>query len=356
MSAWPKTPGAGVAWLSKLILFLVINFLSYGAPAQSDEDTISTPKKDRALSSCTLVSKGPKIYRGEWPKEAKSVVKSFVQNVSEAKASGINHLFHPRLKLKNDFGEKFYYSLKNKYKGKWDLSLFRAWAIKNPDEFKDPVACQEDGIILTPLYGYTSQIAVWLQLMSTSELGRIFLLVVPTKGSWKIGAIHLQQWTFQGEDYASWAKRGLEAKGRDLVKSHIYFDISQKMLFGGSFIEYPIKKEILEEQEKVFNKDRWLDLIHNELGLNEIAYVGTLLPPEGPGILARFRTNMELNNETIQKKCVTAGRKFMKKGWIMEGTGGVRCDFILPKEPLNRPGILGGQYFSVEDLKNSKFR
>tara|TARA_B100001094_G_scaffold324845_1_gene378098 strand:- start:790 stop:1908 length:1119 start_codon:yes stop_codon:yes gene_type:complete len=313
------------------------------------------PALEKKSANCTIISKVPKISEGQWPDEAKKLVSQLIENISENNSSSLKKLFHSRLKITEDFGEKLYYSLKSRYKGRWNFSLFRVWSINNPDEFKTPILCHEDEVKITPLFGYRNQIGVWLQLMSSTELGRIFVVIVPTKGTWKVGAIHLQQWTYMGKDYAVWANKGLKAENRDLVKAHIYYDIAQKMLFGGNLLEYPIKDKIIEQQNKALSKTKWLTMATETFNLNDPVYIGTLLTDSGPGILIRFRVQEEINNESFQKICVATGKKLISHNWLEHQSGGLRCDFILPKESINKPGVLGSQYFSFQDIKSSKY-
>ena len=344
--------------LNKASTFLV--FILVVVPSNSSFSSPTTQAKKLKIevfgnsqkSECQILNKGPSLSsrKGPWPTSVTSLVSTFIETMKEGSANDINKLFHAKIKLKKDFGEKIYYSLKRKYQTPWDITVNRLWALNNPSEFKEPITCITDQVILTPHFGYSFQYGVWLQIMSKTELGRIYLTIVPSQKKWVFAAIHLQQWTFMGKDAEYWTEKGLQQAAQQKVKAHISLDIAQKMLFGGSLIEFPFKNKLINHQDSVFSKDEWLASAKKISAPEDLVYIGTLLAPEGPGIVARMRTLKEISMQTAQTKCKILGRKFFKKDWIGHKSGGLRCDFVYPREPITKRGILGSQYFTIPEL------
>jgi hypothetical protein len=301
-------------------------------------------------AACSILSRGPYVNLKETDSGLEKFVGDFLAKLKE-KDSKITPFFHERLRLKDDFGDKLFSSLKVTYKQPWDFSIFRVFALNSPHGDKSDINCPEDNVVVTTAYGYPLQLGVWVQLLSQSELGRILAMVAPTKSGWRVVGLHMQQWTQNGKDYEAWRQEssGYRAKGNEPL-AYLSSDVSQKMLFGGTFLTFPVVTEIIAERDAVMTKENLRKRIGALLPDRDIPYAGTVLAEDGPGWLIRERLTQDQPTNELMRRCLAAGKKLISDGWITKDWGGINCNFLLPGEPAENPGKLGGFYFSQKDI------
>lgn len=309
-----------------------------------------TNGSSKETKSCRVVSKGPKVHLNSIDPKLETLITSFIEAIKNHKPDKFKSLFHKKTKVKADIGDRILSILKNSYKKPWDVTVFRVFALNNMDGDKSAIHCKSDQVSITPIFGYKFQVGAWIQIMAQNELARLYLATAPTNNQWKAVGLHIQQWTFEGMDHEGWINTGLELAKTNKVRSHMSFDVAQKLLFGGDFLTFDVKHKILEEIDLQLSKTSWLELANQKLGDGNIVYIGTLLAPEGLGILLRYRVDKQLTMTEVQKKCRSSGNKLLKLKWLARNKGGIRCEYILPREDPDKEGILGSQYFTYKDL------
>lgn len=332
---------------------LVCALLSFTASIRAETPTaqekifISQPSKP----TCKVVSKGPQVKLESVNKSLHETLSKFVTAVKENQADALKPLFHRKTKVKKDIGERLLAPLRGRYRRPWDLTVFRVYALASPKGEKATIPCEEDDIALINIFGYELQFGAWVQLMGQNDLARLYVALAPTKGAYKIVGLHNQQWTFEAQDYQRWLQKGLEARSKNLsVLSHMRLDIAQKLLFGGNFITFNIKDKIIAERDRVLPKDAWTKMAADEFKDGELVYTGTIMPQEGLGILVRYRVPQYLSKDQIMANCMKTGKKALQLGWLAKGRGGIRCEYLLPREDVSKEGIMGSQYLTYTDL------
>lgn len=312
---------------------------------------------DPKVPACVVADRGPGISVEKVDLKLDQFLEAILSNLRHEEHQKFREMFHPRAKAPHDIGEKIFANIKNTYEKPWQFSVFRLWALYDAEASKEHIPCPGDeGVTLTTRYGYPLQFGLWLQVMGQNELGRIFVAVVPDRtGAWKIGGWHFQQWTHQGKDSSQLVQEALAAENnKDIITAYVKLDVAQKMLFGGEFLTYPVKEEILKHRASLLKSEDWLERVKNVSKNPEVVYAGTALGKDGIGYLLRQRVPGELTVEDLRKKCDYLASNLREAKWIHEQTGGLKCEFLMPGETLEREGKLGGFYLTRQDILVAK--
>lgn len=232
-----------------------------------------------------------------------------------------------------------------------DVSIYKLWALNTVDGTPKAVTCEDEGVTVYPLYGYPLQFGLWLQVQGKTELGRIFISIVPAEGRWNIGSYHFHQWTHAGKDPGDWVKEAFQAKTEgDLVGAHMRFDLANKLLHAGKFLEIPAAVDAVAARDAVMTNDKFQETVRMGAKTEDVPFVATLLVVDGVGILYRMRMAGEISTEEIKKRCLTQAEAVKKSPWA-KGVTGIRCSFLLPKEAAEKEGAMGGIYIALSEVK-----
>ena len=303
-----------------------------------------------AKRACKIVSKNPAGSVTDYP-ELTNTLQKLLDGLNKGAATDLVPLFHPQLKVKTKQVAAALTSISRISGKNVQASLFRAYAVNNPDGDPQPTECAEDGLLITPLYGHRVQLAVWIQAQGADEVSRIYADFVPTKDTWLIGAWNVQQWTHSGQDYGEWrtkAKKMLE--GKQLVASWIFYDIAIKLLDGGKFLNFPVEKDVVAEQASIFGNKTLLEVLAPKLPLDKLVYASSLFSRHGAALLLRFGIENEWSANAIREHCRAKFRSLWDDGLARE-LAGIRCDYVLPKESPSKEGTLGGIFIDQASLK-----
>lgn len=338
------------SFFTKLVLLCIFSHASFAAAV--DETALQNKLfKDVQQPACKIVSRGPGVKLQDVDKSLNDFVQTLYQKLQEGSGKDFKPFFHPQLRVKSDIGERIMAIFGKTYRKPWQFSVYRVYAMFSPKADKVEVACPEDQIVLSGRYGYKIQFGVWLQIMGQNELGRVFLAISPREDKWFITGWHFQQWSQSGKDFEAWTKAGTDAfNAKKPVLAHMYFDVAQKLLFGGEFVDFDVKKQVLAARDQAMTKDAWLEKVQALLKSKSEIYVGTLLAEDGVGILLREQVSTAYATNELQKRCLAKGKALLKEGWLAAGSGGLRCEFVFPGEDPEREGKLGSLYFTRKDL------
>ena len=185
--------------------------------------------------------------------------------------------------------------------------------------------------------------------MGQKELGRLHITLVPTKGRWNIGSFHLQQWTHEGKDFATWAEEGeknlhMDAKSAAFVK----LDLAQKLLNGGGYLKINLRDEVIAMRNKASDPKEWESTISSALVGWNTAYVSSMLVEGGAGILVRISISKEITSDQMVQECQKISAALKSKN-LHHHLMGVRCNFLLPKEDPKKDGLLGGLFVAFNN-------
>lgn len=300
--------------------------------------------------ACKVISKNPTGAVADNPSLTNTLQK-LLDAMNKNSPSDLVPLFHPQLKVKTKQVAAALTSISRISGKNVQSSLFRAFALNNPDGDPQPTECADDGIMIRPLYGHRVQVAVWIQAQGADEVSRVYADLVPTKDAWLIGAWNVQQWTHAGQDYNEWrtqAQKMLESK--QLVAAWIFYDIAIKLLDGGKFLNFPVGKEITAEQTKVLAGKSLMDVVAPKFPSEKLVYVSSLFSRHGAALLLRFGLENEWSANAIREHCRTKFRYLLDDG-LARDLAGIRCDYVLPKESPSKEGIMGGIFVDQDSLK-----
>ncbi|MBC7532138.1 MAG: hypothetical protein H7318_11200 [Oligoflexus sp.] len=306
--------------------------------------------------NCELLSRGPGVALQDSEVTLHSFLEKVIDDLQQDKFQHLSEYFHPRAKVKSDLGEKIRSIIMNRYNAPLQYSIFRVWRVTSPSASKQILEnCPEsDGAKIITSFGYSKQFAVWIQIMSQNELGRLILSVAPDKGKVSIVGFRIQQWTQSGEDWRTWAGKAEAAEAKkDPKLAYLAYDISQKLLDGKDFVTYPIQPVLIQKRDEMFSQAKLIEAVNKDLGITTTAYVGTLLAKEGSGMFLREYIAKELPTSTLRDMCASHGHTLQKTGWLSQSQG-LRCNYIFKgMDPLHDSG-LGGFYITADDLKPNK--
>ncbi len=303
-----------------------------------------------AKRACKVISKNPSGVVSENPALTNTLQK-LLDALNKSSPTDLAPLFHPQLKVRTKQVAVALTSISRISGKNVQASLFRAYAINNPDGDPQPTECVEDGLMVRPLYGHRVQVAVWIQAQGADEISRIYADLVPTKDAWLIGAWNVQQWTHAGQDYNEWrAKAQKSVESKQAVAGWIFYDIAIKLLDGGKFLSFPVEKDIAVEQAKVLSGKTLLESLTPKFPSEKLVYVSSLFSRHGAGLLLRFGLESEWSANAIREHCRAKYRQLLDDG-LARDLAGIRCDYILPKESTTKEGVLGGIFVDQASLK-----
>ena len=261
-------------------------------------------------------------------------------------------LFHPQIKVKLAQIKAALISIHRISGSKTDATMFRAYAMNNLPGDSGAVSCDEDGLRLHPLYGHPLQAGVWIQALGEEEVTRIYVVLIPSKDKWLIGAWHVQQWTHAGKDYINWRQEGEDlANKKQDIAAWVYFDIAVKLLDGGKFIVFPVAEDIAAERSKVLGPKTILDILSAKFSSDKLVYANSLFSRKGASILLRFGIPGEWSANAIKEHCRSKFKQLSQEPW-MKSVAGIRCDYVMPKESTQKEGALGGIFIDQASLAN----
>lgn len=311
--------------------------------------TDNKPAKPEA--QCIRLSRGPGVDLETANPGLHQLLTKLMQHLNKRESKNFQKLFHPRAKVEHDFGERVFSILGHRYDKPWIFSVFRVWAILHPEKQRVSISCEDEAeYTINSRYGYERQYGVWLQIMGQNELGRIFLAISPVNDQLWITGFHIQQWTHLGHDWEYWTLQGNKAlEEKDRLKAYVHYDVAQKLLVGGDFINHIARDEIINQRNQLYTPEKLIAEIQEALKDNKIVYAATILSRDGTGLLVREMLSKIPSTHDLQKRCHQFGKTLYEKARL-KGDGGVRCSFIVPGEAIDKEGQLGGFYLSQQDL------
>lgn len=357
-SIFQRNPrAAAAAWRNRIfaaLVFFAPPLLGAQPPPSNPPSSPAAPAElPKPSETCELLSRGPGVDLASTEVTLHTQLESILKDLKEDDLSGFAKYFHPRARVKRDIGEKFKSIVSSRYNSPLQYSIFRVWRIKTPGSGKAVLDdCPEaDGARIIGAYGYDKQYAVWIQIMGQNELGRLFLSITPDKDKLLIAGFRIQQWTQNGDDWRVWVGRAEQAEAnKNLKEAYFDYDVSQKLLEGKDLVVYPVQAAILHKRDEIFTQANLVAAMNKDLGIDSIAYAGTLLAKEGTGLFIRETIKGEKPSSELQDMCLQRGLSFRKSGWLKESQG-IRCNFLFKGMDPQKDSPLGGFYLAPEDLK-----
>ena len=346
-------------WPSTKVFLSVALLLSQPLWAEVDSFPIN-PSQVKGLTqkifpdtlrvSCRTLSRGPKSELGDF-ESVGPFVKKTIEHLQNEEWTKLVSLFHPLVRGRDDLGEKIAATFRHKYEKPWQFSVYREWAIHTVNGDPLEVPCDDGALTVTSRYSYPLQFAVWLQVMGSNEIGRVFMIVVPGEKDWRIAAWHISQWSHQGKDAAYWAKDAGEANAKgDKVAASIKYDVAQKLLDVGKLLFLNEREKLSQERDKIMAKAELLSIVNKTLKTDGIVYTASILAEDGAGLSIRERIKVEEPTHDLMRRCIQRGKTLISGKVLSPALGGLRCSYVLPQEPAESDGQLGGFFYTQKEL------
>ncbi len=297
------------------------------------------PKK----ASCLPVKADLKGRGSDLPSNLSEKIGEILQALNKGSDRGLQPLFHPRLNTSLGAISTMLAKLDQTYGKPLQFSIARIWAVNTVDGNPKPLLCETEHVELTPMYGYPLQFGLWVQVLGVSELGRIYISLVPTVDGWYIGAWHVMQWTHDGKDYLVWAEEASKEKSPQLA--YAKFDIALKLVEGSRFLEFSDLPRLTNLRDQVLKKEHWEKSIKESIPAQgfQVVRAATLLVPGGAGVLLGLEFPGEVSLVKMKEICQKISSSVGKlKEW--QGFKGIRCNFYLPGEDQKQDGVQGGLF------------
>lgn len=345
------SPGVNETEASKIIdnNVVVANAVDINSPKESLRKRIFGNMIE--TRACQQVQIHPKGGIDTLDKDLDTFLKDLIGAIQSRKELALQPLFHKRLNIPIPAITETFSRVDSLLGPPLEVSIYRLWALNTVDGSTKGIDCSGEGITIYPQYGYPLQFGLWLQLMGKNELGRIFVSIVPADGRWNIGVFHSQQWTHTSMDGSVWLEEGKKSVSKELKEAaFVKFDLAQKLLDGGGFIELAQRSEAIEARDRLMSKADWEQSIKKILSGFDVIYSSSLLVLDGAGILTRLQVPEELSMVAIKEKCNQVAKKIRSTPWGAD-LGGLRCAFNLPTEDPKKDGAMGGIYLSFSELK-----
>jgi hypothetical protein len=263
-------------------------------------------------------------------------------------------LFHPRLNVSLNTLSEILARMDNTYGAPLDTSVYRLWALNTIDGTPQVLKCIDDNVQVYAQYGYPLQFGVWLQIMGTKELGRIYLSLVPATGRWNIGGFHVQQWTHESKDAMAWMAEAEKDLSKGYTESAFAkIDVATKLADGGKLLEMTSYPDLVKKRDSIQSRQDWEKSIQSAIKPAKAIYTATLLVNGGAGILVRQGIDAEISVENIKKDCHQIATRLASQPWS-KGLVGVRCGYNFPKEDPKTDGALGGIFIPFMEVASKK--
>ncbi len=349
---------------SRLLVASFASFFVAGAPlAAEEENVLIKPADPAAVSPKEALRK--QIFEGTLDKHACATVRSDVEKeidfflrllleaLKKDDAKALHPLFHPQLNATFAQMEETFGRMDLVYGKRTDVSLYRLWALNTVDGAPTGVACDGGEAQVFPLYGHPLQFAAYFSIMGQSELGRLYVGIVPAEGRWNIGSFVIQPWTHNGKDFQAWMKEGLaHATAGHRESAYVKYDLAWKLLEAGNYLELPVRNDVAKTRDAQMLPADWEKKVREIIeakGDEKAVFISTMLVVEGAGILARLRVNADVSLADVKSRCVAISRRLLETNWAAD-LAGIRCQYNLPGEPDQKDGIIGGQFLPFADV------
>lgn len=277
-----------------------------------------------------------------------SVVEAISTGLKKGDVASLAPLFHPRLKMTSAVLANRLAELRARYGDPVDISPLKAMWLNTGDGDPAPIPCDFDGVTLNPLYGYNQQASLWFQASGQADIARVMMGIVPVPtirgGGWKIGYLHIQQWTHAGKDPLAW----IESARATRDKKHGYgawtqFDLAEKLLRSSGFATYAAHSGATSERDAIMSAKQWIAETGKHSNGLVLEDAVSLLAPRGAGAWMKLRLAKELSTVEIQDHCKAVAKNLTQAG-LSPGLSGIRCSYYLPGESLAKDSATGGLF------------
>lgn len=294
-----------------------------------------------AQRSCKIMSKDPKGVVDLDP-ALTLAIQNLTKSISSSDDKTLQSLFHPQLKVRSAQVKSALTSIQRISGDKIEASMFRAYGINSLDGVTTAISCPEDGLMVHPLFSHPFQAGVWIQVLGRDEITRVYLVLVPSKDKWLIGAWHVQQWTHAGKDFSVWRQEAESyVEKKQEIAAWLYLDIASKLLDGGKFLSFPVENDVVAEKSKILGTKSLKDVLAPKFTNEKLVYASSLFSRKGASLLIRFGIPGEWSANAIRDNCRQKFSELIKEPW-MAGVAGIRCDYVTPRESVEKDGVLGG--------------
>ncbi len=298
---------------------------------------------DLAQRQCKTISTDPRATVEIAP-DVEQTIQKITTSINSRSDKTFKNYFNPRLKVNSGKAMGALDAIRRIAGEGMAVSNYRIMALNSPDGSTDAIECPDTGVMLHPLYGYPLTIGVWLQATGDKEVARVFFELVPSSKDWTIGAWHVQQWTHASKDFAMWYElASVEAQAKRTISAYIASDIAVKLLDGGGFLVFPVKKDAESFRDQQLNSADFMKAVSETFAADKVVYASSLFAQEGAGLLVRFEVKEELSAKAINAHCQDRLKTLSQKDWSKVLVG-MRCAYNFPREKASADGVLGGIY------------
>jgi len=278
------------------------------------------------------------------------ITKKLTTSIESKNIDALVGLFHKRLKTTTGSIRLLFKKIGVMYGWPINLAAYRLWAV-NSNKSSDLVACKSDNLAIGPHYGYPIQFGLWLQLLGQRELGRIYVSIVQQKsGDWKLGALHLQQWTHKEIDAKGWVEQALaERESGAVLSPYIKLDLAKKLLNGGGYIYPAFVQDIVKTQNALVKEKDFHLFLKKKFDLKNLVDATSLFATDGAGLSLRLLVKINMKSSVLISNCEEAITKIYKN---IKSTNlaGVRCGYVVEGENYKADGHLGSRFISKEKI------
>ncbi len=321
---------------------LLLPTLSLGA---SNIEQLIFPKGSK--ESCRQIDRSLRPKLNAIAPGVLKTTNDLIRLVEEKKSGQLAGLFHSRMKISSNQMKLLFKKIGVVYGWPVDVTEHRLWSIHSK---KSPklVACKNDQLAIGPHYGYQIQFGVWLQLLGQRELGRIYAsLVEHQPGQWKLGTLHLQQWTHKEVDPYQWVEQALEEKSRgSITQAFIKLDLARKLLNGGGYIYPAFVQDIEKTQSTLIKGGDFYQFFKSKFDVDDVVYAASMFAEDGAGIAIRLLVDQNMKTSELKARCENVVTKIFRQLGPKASMGGVRCGYVVNGESFKVDGHLGSRFIS----------
>ena len=257
----------------------------------------------------------------------------------------LKKLFHPRLKISETSLTRLIAATGDRVGRPYQATISDVWLLMTNGGKPKKHYCESHNISIWSQYGYDIQFGVWLQVLGSKDLAKVFFLLVPFEGTLRIAALHVQQWTHGGKPAGDLLKEVEKfANLGDRYAAFVNLDIVKKLLTKTKHYRLDLYDALEELSDANLSKDRILEEIQKKIPHEKILNISGRLQKKGIGLLLRMLTTKEMSLKQTENACKDIWDT-LSSSKILKNIPSIRCSYILPKENINKDGILGSVLF-----------
>lgn len=340
------------AILASSLLLLISPLEIYGST--STDAKHDSPPVHSVSTTCTAIEWQGNKASPTVDQAFDQTINSILKSLKSQDATLLQSHYHPRLHITNAFSKELFAKINLVAKAPADASVFKMFRLGSANAAGERAQCSNYGF--HPIFGYSDQIPVIIQILGANELSHFLIILVKQDSSWKIGASQYLQKTHIAKNSEMWLQDALQDQQKgNKVSAFSKLEIARRLIQDQRYIEDPGLAQITTVQNQFIQEQDWQKEVSSSLGAmpKKVQRINTILAKDGIGLLFIIEVAKEESLATLRSYCKLMANT-LENQQFFKSYDAIKCSFTLPNEKFGEEGKLGGLYMNRADWQESK--